>query len=500
MQMATHLFTWLALGCTTTYFLLFFLIRHRPRRKSQLPNLPPGPAPLPIIGSLHKLGDRPHLSLAELSKCHGPLMSLRLGHVTTIVASSPAVAREILQKNDQYLASRFVPDAVHIFDHNKKSVVWSPLNHFWRNLKRISATQLFTNQRLDTNQGLRRAKVQELLDHVRSCCSEGLPVDIGRAAFVTAINLISNTVFSVDLVGVNSESSHEFKETVWAIMVEAGSPNLSDYFPILRWMDLQGRRRRQRANFQKLHAFFDKMIDDRLRHASANATCRDFLDVLLQSLQRSEIDRVIIKSLLTDIFTAGSDTSSNTVEWAMAELLHNPKAMARAQAELSEIIGFGNHIEESDFVRLPYLQSIVKETLRLHPPAPFLIPRKAEDDVDVGGFTIPKHAQVLVNVWAIGRDTSVWEDPDNFNPTRFMGSGLDYKGKNFELIPFGSGSRTCPGLPLADRMVHFMLASLLCSFHWSLPDGMSSRDMDMSDMFGITLAKAVPLRAVPTKH
>ncbi|KAK1323796.1 Geraniol 8-hydroxylase [Acorus calamus] len=172
MQMASHLFTWLALGCTTTYFLLFFLLRHRPHRKSQLPNLPPGPAPLPIIGSLHKLGDRPHISLAELSKRHGPLMSLRLGHVTTIVASSLAVAREILQKNDQHLASRFVPDAVHVFDYDKKSMVWSPLNHFWHNIKRISATQLFTNQRLDANQGLRRAKVQELLDHVGSCCSE----------------------------------------------------------------------------------------------------------------------------------------------------------------------------------------------------------------------------------------------------------------------------------------------------------------------------------------
>ncbi|KAK1301212.1 Geraniol 8-hydroxylase [Acorus calamus] len=441
MQMASHLFTWLALGCTSIYFLFFFLLRHLPHHKSRLPNLPPGPAPLPIIGSLHKLGDRPHISLTKLSKHHGPLMSLQLGHVTTVVASSPAVAREILQKNDQYLAFRFVPDAFHVFDHDQKSMVWSPLNHLWRNLKRFSTTQLFTNQRLDANHGLRRAKVQELIDHVESCCAEGRPVDIGRVAFVTAINLISNTVFSVDLVGVNSESSHEFKETVWAIMMEGGSPNVSDYFPVLRWMDLQGRRRRQRANFHKLHVIFDEMIDNRLRQGtplSANATSKDFLDVLLQSLQSSELDRMTIKALLTDIFAAGSDTSSNTVEWAMAELLHNPKAMTRAQAELSEIIGFGNHIEESDIARLPYLQSIVKETLRLHPPAPFLIPRKAEANVDVSGFTIPKHAHVLVNVWAIGRDTSVWDNPNKFNPTRFMGSGsygTPYVGFSAMFVP-----------------------------------------------------------------
>ena len=180
----------------------------------------------------------------------------------------------------------------------------------------------------------------------------------------------------------------------------------------------------------------------------------------------------------------------------MAELLQNPKAMSKAKAELEETIGKGKPVEETDIAGLPYLQAILKETFRLHPPVPFLLPRKAEEDVEINGYTVPKGAQVLVNVWAVGRDPNTWDRPNFFMPERFLGSDIDVKGRNFELIPFGAGRRLCPGLPLAMRMVQMMLGTLINSFDWKLEGGMKAEEMDMEDKFGITLEKAQPVRAV----
>ena len=181
----------------------------------------------------------------------------------------------------------------------------------------------------------------------------------------------------------------------------------------------------------------------------------------------------------------------------MAELLHNPEALSKAKMELEQVIGKGNPVEESDIAHLPYLQAIMKETFRLHPAVPLLLPRKAEADVEINGYIIPKGAQVLVNAWAIGRDPGIWENANLFMPERFLGSEIDVRGRNFELIPFGGGRRICPGLPLVIRVLHSMLGSLIHTFDWKLEDGVKREDMNMEEKFGITLQRAHPLRAVP---
>ena len=183
----------------------------------------------------------------------------------------------------------------------------------------------------------------------------------------------------------------------------------------------------------------------------------------------------------------------------MTELIRNPDIMIKVKKELKETIGSCIPLEESDISKLPYLQAVIKETLRLHPPVPFLLPRKAERNVDIGGYTIPKDAQVMVNVWTICRDPTLWENPTLFSPERFIGSDIDVKGRNFELAPFGAGRRICPGLLLANRMLLLMLGSLINSFDWKLENGMRVEDIDMSEKFGITLQKVQPLRIVPIK-
>ncbi|KAH7850949.1 hypothetical protein Vadar_004958 [Vaccinium darrowii] len=181
----------------------------------------------------------------------------------------------------------------------------------------------------------------------------------------------------------------------------------------------------------------------------------------------------------------------------MAELLRSPETLKKAKVELEQTIGKGKPIEESDIPQLPYLQAIVKETMRLHPPAPLLVPRTVETNVEVYGYTVPQGAQVLVNAWAIGHDPSVWENPTSFMPERFLDLDIDVRGRDFELIPFGGGRRICPGLSLAIRVIPLMLGSLINSFNWKLEGGIKPEELDMDDKFGLTLQKAQPLRVVP---
>lgn len=201
------------------------------------------------------------------------------------------------------------------------------------------------------------------------------------------------------------------------------------------------------------------------------------------------------------MFTAGTDTTTSTLEWAMAELLHSPGMLRKAQGELRSLIGPGQKLEEKDVERLPYLRAVIKETLRLHPPLPFLVPHMATGPCKMLGYRIPEETQVLVNVWAIGRDPTAWKEPLEFRPERFLGpDSADFRGHHFEYIPFGSGRRMCPAVPLASRVLPLALGSLLHSFDWKLAGGLRPEDMDMGERMGITLRKAAPLKAIPMPY
>nr|KYP51054.1 7-ethoxycoumarin O-deethylase [Cajanus cajan] len=430
-------------------------------------------------------------------------MSLRLGSVTTVVASSPGTAQEILQKNDQAFARRLIPESVAAQPNVGDTLAWAPADPRWRHRRRVCTTEIFTAQRLDLLQHLRQRKVQEMVEHLRKQALSGNVVDIGEVAFATMLNLVSNTVFSEDLVDPEFESAGEFKEVVRRIMEDAGRVNISDYFPLLKRFDLQGVKRHVAVSYARLHHIFDliirKRVGEREREPSGPAK-GDFLDVLLDHCHQgdpSHFTLQTIKPLILDLFIAGSDTSGSTSEWAMAELLRNPKVMQKAREELIQVIGSSKEVKESDIPRLPYIQAIVKETLRLHPSAPLLLPYVAGEDVEVSGYTIHKGNQVLINAWSIGRNPQFWEDPLLFEPERFLRSNVDFKGRDFEYLPFGAGRRICPGLPLANRMITLMLAALLHSFQWKLPPGVTPQTLDMTEQYGITLKKLTPLSAIP---
>ncbi|KAL2472448.1 Cytochrome [Abeliophyllum distichum] len=227
---------------------------------------------------------------------------------------------------------------------------------------------------------------------------------------------------------------------------------------------------------------------------------KDFLQILLELKEKvTSVTMIQIKAILVDIVVGGTDTTATIVEWVMAEILKNPDVMKRVQQELTNVVGTNKVVEEFHLSKLQYLDAVVKETFRLHPPLPLLVPRISSQSCMLGGYTIPKGTRVFLNIWSVSRDAQVWENPTEFKPERFLnidnGKLWDYLGNDFEYIPFGSGRRICPGLHLAEKMVMYVLASLLHSFDWKLPEG---ENLDLSETFGIVMRKTKPLIAIPS--
>lgn len=198
------------------------------------------------------------------------------------------------------------------------------------------------------------------------------------------------------------------------------------------------------------------------------------------------------------MFAAGTDTTYTVLEWAMTELIRHPRVMKKLQNELMETANGKSHITESDLDRMHYLNAVTKETLRLYPPIPLLVPRESTQDVIVNGYDIPAKTMVITNAWTIGRDPKLWDKAEEFQPERFMNCCIDYKGQDFQLIPFGAGRRGCPGTSFAMTTIQLLLANLIHCFDWSLPDGAKAQDLDMSQCIGLNIHRKVPLLLVPS--
>ncbi|KAK3123621.1 hypothetical protein QOZ80_8AG0633760 [Eleusine coracana subsp. coracana] len=491
---------WAALAISLLYYLIMTFLR----RPSGNGRQPPGPRPLPIIGNLLDLrGGNLHHTLAHLARVHGPVMFLKMGLTTTVVISSSDAAREAFTKHDRRLAARAVPDAINIPGFRDLSMVWMPSSDpLWKTLRGIVASHVFSPRSLAAIRGVRERKVRELINYFRD--RAGQEVHVGQGVYGGVLNLVSSVICSVDVVGIGAESATELQKLVEDLIELVATPNVSDLYPFLRPLDLQGWRRFATNHIDKIFSILDGIVDSRSAEIHSSIERKnDFLDALIELMSTGKIARDNISGILFDVFTAGSDTIAVTVEWALAELLRNPSTNARARAEITNVLGGKESIEEHDVAGMPYLQAVVKEAMRLHPVAPIMLPHKAvEDGVEVSGYTVPKGSTVIFNVWAIMRDPVAWERPDEFVPERWLLEGraaeVDFRGnKDFQFIPFGSGRRMCPGVPMAERVVPLVLASLLHAFEWNLPSGMSSEQLDVSEKFTTANVMSVPLKAVP---
>nr|BAJ91514.1 predicted protein [Hordeum vulgare subsp. vulgare] len=456
---------------------------------------PPGPRPWPIVGNLLDLrGGNLHHKLASLAHDHGPVMTLKLGTVSTVFVSSRDAAWEAFTKHDRRIAARTIPDTTRAVSHADRSMVWLPSSDpLWKTLRGIAATHVFSPRSLAAAQGTRERAVQNMLNDFRR--QAGQEVHIGHVLYHGMFDLLTNTLFSLD----SQDRLRDLLEDIVALLAE---PNVSDFYPLLRVMDLQGLRRWTAKHMNRVFHVLDKIIDTRLGDGQAGRH-QDVLDALLALMTTGKLSRQDVKAMLFDILAAGTETTKITVEWAMAELLRNPGVMAAVCAEMKAALAQEQErmITEADVAKLPYLQAAVKESMRLHPVAPLLLPHMVvEEGVEIGGYDVPMGATIIFNSWSIMRDPEAWERPDEFVPERFLGkTEHGMWGKDVKFIPLGTGRRLCPALPMVELVVPFMVASMLHAFEWRLPQGMSPDQVDVTERYTSNdiLVMDVPLKVVP---
>nr|AFI71898.1 flavonoid 3'-hydroxylase [Paeonia lactiflora] len=470
--------------------------------------LPPGPRPWPIVGNLPHLGPKPHQSLASLARSYGPLMHLRLGSVDVVVAASASVAAQFLKTNDANFVNRPPNSGAKYIAYNYQDLVFAPYGPRWRLLRKVSSLHLFSGKALDDFRHLRQEEVAVLV-HALTSASNSL-VNLGQLLNVCTTNALARVMLGKRVFGDGSggvdPKADEFKDMVVEVMVLAGVFNLGDFVPALERFDLQG----VATKMKNLHARFDSFLGNILEEHKMNSDGvkqqNDFLSKLISLKddvdgEGGKLTDIEIKALLLNMFTAGTDTSSSTVEWGIAELIRHPKILAQAQQEIDSVVGRDRLVTELDLPNLPFLQAVVKETFRLHPSTPLSLPRMASQSCEINGYYIPKGSTLLVNVWAIARDPNVWAEPLEFRPDRFLPGGekpnIDIKGNDFEVIPFGAGRRICAGMSLGLRMVQLLTATLVHAFDWGLPEGQIPEKLQMEEAYGLTLQRAVPLVLYP---
>ncbi|GAB2224561.1 hypothetical protein Droror1_Dr00005323 [Drosera rotundifolia] len=483
---------YLALTFLTLLSLLLLLRRRRPS-----PPLPPGPLGLPIVGSLPFLDLQLHSYFAKLARTHGPILSLRLGTKLAVVVTSPALSKEVLRNNDQIFANRDVPVAARAATYGGFDIVWTPYGPEWRMLRKVCVRDLLAGKSLESVYELRRREVRRTIGYLKD--RAGSPVNVGEQMFLTILNVITGMLWGGTVRGEDREKvGAEFRQLVAELTALLGMPNVSDFFPALAKWDLKGVLKRMRKCAGKFDKIFEQLIDQRMRMAGDEIEERDFLQILLKLKDDGDANppmtMIHVKALLMDMVTGGTDTTSNSVEFAMAEMMKHPEVMKKAQLELDSVIGHDRPVEESDIRKLPYLLMVLKETLRLHPLLPLLIPHCPSQPSTIGGYTIPEGSRVFINVWAIHRDPTIWADPNRFDPERSSSNGYDFSGNEFTYFPFGSGRRICAGMEMAERMFLFSLASLLHSFNWRFPEG---EQLDVEEEFGIVMKKKTPLVVIP---
>ncbi|KAL3650212.1 hypothetical protein CASFOL_006615 [Castilleja foliolosa] len=503
-----NLTTIISLLAPFTIFLLLVTKWNKSKQARSI-NLPPGPKTLPIIGNLHHISSLPFRSFRDLSKHYGPIMHLMFGQVPAIVVSSPEIAREVLKDNDPNFADRPILMVVKIMWYNNANIVTSPYGGYWRQMRKICILELLSTKNVRSFGTIRSDEVSRVIETIRF--SSGKPVNLTEMVSKMTSSITCRAAF-----GKVCKDNDALIKIIEDAVRMLGGFEIADLFEpsmivsVLSWPSKMRLVRMRR----KLDLILDSIIDEHKenlsrmkregeglgRRGNGEFGNEDLIDVLLRVKESGELEFPIgndnIKAIIFDMFAAGTDTSSTTINWTMAELIRNPSAMTKAQAEVRRAFQGTKTIEEHDVHTLKYLKLVIRESLRLHPPIP-IIPRASRDERIINGYTIPAKTKVLVNNWAMQRDPKYWKNAENFEPERFESNGPDFVGGDFQFLPFGAGKRMCPGMTFGLASVELPLARLLYSFDWKVTD---SKNLDMIEGTGITAARKDDLVVIATPY
>ncbi|KAK7345107.1 hypothetical protein VNO77_15556 [Canavalia gladiata] len=470
--------------------------------------LPPSPMALPIVGHLHLLKPPVHKAFQKISNRYGPLIHVYLGSSRIVVVSSAEIAKEIFKTHELYFSNRPTSVAVNYLTYNSSDVAFSPYGTYWKIMKKLCTSELFNGRMLDLLLPIRQEEINRFMKMMQKKAEAHEVVNVGDELFKLTNNIVMRMAISKSTFITNDEAL-KVKESVKESFRLSGMFNSTDHFWFCKRLDLQGIKKR----LKEVRDSFDIMIESFIQeHEEARKkltkedAAKDVLDVLLSISedQSSElkITRDNIKAFFVDML-GGANNITNTLEWSLAELINHPTIMKKAREEIDFVIGKDKIVEESNIANLPYLQAIVKETLRLHPPTPFVL-RESTENCIIAGYNIPAKTPVLTNVWAICRDPKHWDNPLEFRPERFQSKGesgkksqAEVKGQHYQLLPFGSGRRGCPGTSLSLNVIHTTLATMIQCFEWiSKEDGGNGGSIDMQEGPSLNLSRAQPLICV----
>ncbi|KAL6646943.1 hypothetical protein ACP70R_015637 [Stipagrostis hirtigluma subsp. patula] len=470
--------------------------------------LPPSPPALPVLGHLCLVGSLPHVSLWRLARKHGmDVMLLRLGAMPVLVVSSPRAAEAVLRTHDHVFASRPQSLALQIIMYGPSDVGFSPCGDYWRTGRKLLTTHLLSAKKVRSFRLVREEEVSMVMTRIGEAAATGTAVNMSEllGTFTNDMACRAMTGRSFRSEGVNKQ----FRELIADTSTLIAGFNVEEFFPFLARFGVLSKV--VRAKSERVKRRWDKLLDRIIQdHERSNCDSSsasdpnddDFIHVLLSVRNEYGLTREQMKAILLDVVFGGTETSSSLLEYTVAELVRHPHVMKRLQAEVMRNVPEEQEaVSEANITDMAYLRAVIKETLRLHPVAPLIAPHFSMASCNIDGYMIPPGIRVLVNAWGIGRDLRYWEDAEEFIPERFVDGGsamdVDFKGNDFQFLPFGAGRRMCTGINFAMANIELMLANLVHRFNWELPPDLEGRGIDMSDAFAIVVHRKEKLLLVP---
>ncbi|WCJ19952.1 cytochrome P450 family 71 subfamily B polypeptide 2 [Euphorbia peplus] len=466
--------------------------------KNKLTNNPPGPWKSPILGNLPHLvfsSDLTHQRFRALSLIYGPIMSVQLGQVQTIVISSAQAAKQVMKTHAESFAERSPVLDQKIVFYDRNDIFFGAYGDHWRQMKKIWVLEFLSAKRVKSCRLFREEEVSKTIEFLRS--KSGTSVNLTKVIYEFTSSIMIRMA-----VGKTCQQKERLLSIANGVSEAVVNFGIADAFPSWKLLHyICGVKSKAESLHKEIDRILEDIIDD--HKSKEHVEGESLLDVLLNQQKNGNLQVPLtnesIKASILEMFVIGSEPTSKVTEWAMAELMKNPTIMRKAQEELRRVFGETGKVDESKFQELKFLKLIAKETLRLH-PAGALIPRECKERITIDGYDIHPKTRIIVNAWAIGRDPNTWKEAGKFDPERFQDCAIDYKGTTFELIPFGAGKRMCPGMTLGITNLEIILANLLYHFDWEPADGVTPQTLDMSEAAGGALRKKTDLKLIPTPY
>ncbi|KAG7630309.1 Cytochrome P450 [Arabidopsis suecica] len=483
--------------------LCYFLFFRKAKGSRAGFDLPPSPPSFPVIGHLHLLlSVLVHKSFQKISSKYGPLLHLRVFHVPIILASSASVAYEIFRAQDVNVSSRGHPPVEESLWFGSSSLFFTPYGDYCKFIRKLMATKLFGPQALERSRKICADELDRFYRNLLDKATKEESVEIVEEAAKLNNNIICKMIMGRSCSEENGEA-----ERVRNLVIESMTLTKQIFLGMiskkaLKKLGISLFQKDIKSVSRKFDELLEKFLVEHEEKMEDHYQANDMMDLLLEAYgdenAEYKITRNHIKSLFVELLVAGTDTSAQATQWTMAELINNPTILKRLREEIESVVGNTRLIQATDLPNLPYLQAVVKEGLRLHPPGSLSV-RMFQERCELKGFYIPEKTLLVVNTYAIMRDPNIWEDPEEFKPERFVASSTsgqedEIREEVLKYIPFSAGRRGCPGSNLAYVSLGIAIGVMVQCFDWRI----KGEKVNMNETAGtILLAMAQPLKCTP---